>query len=226
MIQKSYTLVIRETREWWPLLTFETEANGVSKSTNEQGSFLGWFVGPILAVQEVFILPWLLLSAQYKIVFPSQYTISVQLSTSPSKLGKQSCQVVCLLVCVSDGDCTKAEFRNPDKSLESFPPCYSQFYSFTWDLYFFKLTQPLKASVKEKGGKLDRKPYPLHYCLRNPNKTIPPSLLFKKSKQKSQAWALSRLCPETSTWLYVHEFGFYTDDIYTYCHNLCLVLRY
>ncbi len=30
----------RESREGWPLLTVETEANGDSKSTNEKGSFL------------------------------------------------------------------------------------------------------------------------------------------------------------------------------------------
>ncbi len=40
---------------------------------------------------------------------------------------------------------------------------YSHFYSFAKDLFFFKLTQPLTVSVKEKGGK----PKPLHYGLRN-----------------------------------------------------------
>ncbi len=30
-----------------------------------------------------------------------------------------------------------------------------------WDFYFFKLTQHLTVSVKKKGGKPDRKPYPL-----------------------------------------------------------------
>ncbi len=35
-----------------------------------------------------------------------------------------------------------------------------------WDLYFFKLTQPRTVSVKEKGGKPDRKLYPLPYGLR------------------------------------------------------------
>ncbi len=38
-------------------------------------------------------------------------------------------------------------------------------------------------------------------------KTIPPSQWFKKSKQKPRVWKLSRLCPETSTKFYVHEFG-------------------
>ncbi len=45
----------------------------------------------------------------------------------------------------------------------------------SWDFYFFKLTQPLTVStvqlmntVKEKGGKPGRKPYPLPYGIRNP----------------------------------------------------------
>jgi hypothetical protein len=52
---------------------------------------------------------------------------------------------------------------------------HSHLYSFLWDFDFFKLTQPLTVSpaqllytVKEKGGKPDRKPYPLPYGLRNP----------------------------------------------------------
>jgi hypothetical protein len=55
--------------------------------------------------------------------------------------------------------------------LKSFPPCYSQ--SPLQLSYFFKLTQPLTAStvqllytVKEKGEKPYRKPYPLLYGLR------------------------------------------------------------
>ncbi len=39
------TTVHRETRVEWPLPTVETEMNGDSKSTNERGSFLCWFVG-------------------------------------------------------------------------------------------------------------------------------------------------------------------------------------
>ncbi len=53
----------RGAREGWPLQSVETEVNGDYKSTNERGSFLGWFVGHFLAVQEIFILPWLLRSA-------------------------------------------------------------------------------------------------------------------------------------------------------------------
>ncbi len=89
---------IRETREGWPLLTVETEVRGDSK---EHKSFLGWFVRLIVLVQNIFFLPWLLYSAQYKIFFSSPYTISVPLSPSPSKLGRQSCWVARLLVCVS-----------------------------------------------------------------------------------------------------------------------------
>ncbi len=48
-------------------------------------------------------------------------------------------------------------------------------------------------------------------------KTIPPSLWFKKSIQKPQVWELWRLCPETSTILYVHEFGI--------CFDLHVLLR-
>ncbi len=47
------------------------------------------------------------------------------------------------------------------------------------ELYFFKLTQPLTVSkvellytLKEKGGKPDRKPYPLPFGLRNPYRNL------------------------------------------------------
>jgi hypothetical protein len=51
-------------------------------------------------------------------------------------------------------------------------------------------------TVKKKGGQPERKPYPLPYD-------------FKKSIQKPQVWELSTLYPETSSKLYVHEFGFW-----------------
>ncbi len=63
------------------------------------------------------------------------------------------------------------------------------------------LTQPLAVStvqllytVKQKGGKPNRKPYPLPYGLRNPHRNL--------QSENSQDYA-----PETSTKLYVHEFG-------------------
>ncbi len=37
---------------WW---LFETEVNGDSKSTNEKGSFLGWFIELVVPVQEIFV---------------------------------------------------------------------------------------------------------------------------------------------------------------------------
>ncbi len=85
------------------------------------------------------------------------------------------------------------------------------------DFCFFKLTQPLMyffnlfhmfskscnllhiSTIKllyteqEKGGKPDRKPYPLLNGLRNPYRNL-------KSENPQ--------CPETSTKLYFHEFGF------------------
>ncbi len=43
-------------------------------------------------------------------------------------------------------------------------------------------------------------------------KTLPPSLSLKKSIQKPQVWEIWRLGPETSTKLYIHEFGFRNLD--------------
>ncbi len=37
-----------------------TEVNGDSKRINEKGSILGSFVGLVVTVQEIFVLPWLL----------------------------------------------------------------------------------------------------------------------------------------------------------------------
>ncbi len=90
--------------------------------------------------------------------------------------------------------------QNPDKTPKSFPPWYSQSpVQLCLDIFIssnsHNLLQWLQYTGKEKGGKPDR--------------TIPPSLWFKKSTQKHQVWELSRLCLETSTKLYVHEFGFW-----------------
>ncbi len=70
----------RETREGCPLLTVETDIVWGLKEYQCKGSFLGWFV------QNIFFLT---------------YTISIPLSPSPSKLGRQPCWVACLLVSVS-----------------------------------------------------------------------------------------------------------------------------
>jgi hypothetical protein len=55
----------------------------------------------------------------------------------------------------------------------------------------------LLYTVKEKGGKST---HPLPYGLRNPYRTL-------KSEN-------TRLCPETSKKLYVHEFGFWVRSQY------------
>ncbi len=89
-----------------------------------------------------------------------------------------------LFICTSHfwrvaGFCTEAEFLDVihTKVLKSFPPCYSQSpVQICLDFFhLFKLTQPLTVSTvqllytgKEKGGKPDRKPYPLPYGFRNP----------------------------------------------------------
>ncbi len=59
-------------------------------------SFLGWFFGLVMPVQEIFVLPWLLLSAQYKIFFSSPCIFSIPLSPSPTKRGRELCWVFCL----------------------------------------------------------------------------------------------------------------------------------
>jgi hypothetical protein len=83
------------------LLTVETEANGDSKSTNERGPSLvvrwDFHVGardfcPALAA---------LVGPVLKIFFFSLYTISIHLSPSPSKLGRQSFRVADLLMHIS-----------------------------------------------------------------------------------------------------------------------------
>jgi hypothetical protein len=57
--------------------------------------------------------------------------------------------------------------------------------------YLFKFTQPLTVLT-------------VQLLYRNHT----PFAWFKRSIQKPQVWELSRLCPETSKKLYVHEFGF------------------
>jgi hypothetical protein len=47
-------IVARETREGWPLLSVETEANGDLWSTNERGSSFAGSFGS--SVQEIFVL--------------------------------------------------------------------------------------------------------------------------------------------------------------------------
>ncbi len=83
-----------------------------------------------------------------------------------------------------------------------------------WDFYFFKLTQPLTVSttVKEKGGKPDRKPYPLPYGLRNPYRNL--------KSENSQDYSPPKFS--------VHEFGFWigfgnTDETWLTCEKLYVI---
>jgi hypothetical protein len=100
----------------------------------------------------------------------------------------------------------EAEFLDKiqTQSLTSFRPCYSQpplqlclEISISSNHASSYLFLQILYTIKEKGGKPDRNLFPFY-------------LWFKKSSQKPQVWELSRLvCPETSTKLYVHEFGFW-----------------
>ncbi len=59
----------RDAREGWPLLTVETEAKGALWKANEGGPSLAGFVGLVVPLQEIFILPWLLWSAPVQNIF-------------------------------------------------------------------------------------------------------------------------------------------------------------
>jgi hypothetical protein len=68
--------------------------------------------------------------------------------------------------------------RNPDKSIKSFPPCYSKSLlqlcleiSISSEIQL-QFHQSLLYTVKEKGGKSDRKSHPLPYGLRHPYRNL------------------------------------------------------
>ncbi len=92
---------IRETREGWPLLTVGTWNWGEwgHKKDKCKGFFPGWFFGLVVPVQILFVLA--ALAGPVQNIFSSPYTISMPMSPSPSKLGRQPCWVASLLVCVS-----------------------------------------------------------------------------------------------------------------------------
>ena len=70
--------------------------------------------------------------------------------------------------------------RNPDKSIKSFTPCYSESHLGFALRFLFLQTRATSYSfcraflyiVKEKGGKPDRKPYPFLYGLKNPYRNL------------------------------------------------------
>ncbi len=82
------------TADWW------NWGRWGLKEYKWKGSFLGWFVKLVVPVQEILAV----LVGPVQIFFTSLYTFSLHLSPSPSKLGRQSCRVPCLLICVSGND--------------------------------------------------------------------------------------------------------------------------
>ncbi len=100
-IRSAEAAVVRESREGWPLLNFETEVNGDSKSKNETGHSLVGSLG--LSCQFKRFLFSLGCSSwpSTNIFFVAvHYSISIPLSPSSSNLGREPCWVACLLVCV------------------------------------------------------------------------------------------------------------------------------
>jgi hypothetical protein len=93
--------------------------------------------------------------------------------------------------------------QNTDKSLQSFFPCYSQSPLQLWlEISIFSNSRNLLQFLEFSNCTLSRRKE------KNLIENHTPSLWFKKSLQKPQVWELSRLCPETSTKLYVHEFDY------------------
>ncbi len=89
----------RKTRGGWPLLTVETEVNGDSQSTNERGHSLFGSLGLLCRFREIDFCP-----ALATLVDPLQDIFFLTVHNfypAPSKEGRQSCWVACLLVCVS-----------------------------------------------------------------------------------------------------------------------------
>ncbi len=85
----------RETLEGWPLVTVETGAIGDSRSTtHERGPFfVGFWVWRAGTREFCSTLAALVGSIYF---FPSPYIISIPLSPSLNKLGRQPCWVACL----------------------------------------------------------------------------------------------------------------------------------
>ncbi len=90
----------RETREGWPLLTVEIEVNGDSKSTHAKGPSMMGSSGLLCGYKRFLSCLTCSSRTSSKKIF-SPYTISNHLFPLPSKLGRQSCWVTCLLVCFS-----------------------------------------------------------------------------------------------------------------------------
>jgi hypothetical protein len=87
----------RETREGWPLLAVETEANRDSRSTYERGPSLS---GSCAGTRDLCLALAALVCPVKLLFFPTEHYFTSFVSL-PSKLGRQSCRSACLLICVS-----------------------------------------------------------------------------------------------------------------------------
>jgi hypothetical protein len=104
-----------------------------------------WLLGLAVPVQEIFVQPWLLLSAQYKIFISPHctvYTFSVPLSPWPSKLGRQSCWVAGLLLSVSG---MNRALERKSKQVTETSPCFihqlvSSYFSIYWRPFIILLS--------------------------------------------------------------------------------------
>ncbi len=110
-------LTKRETRKGWPLLlTVETDANGDLRSTNEEGHFLGWFVGLVVPVQEIALVA--LVSPIKNIVFPRHKLF--QFHCPSATLGRKSCRAASLWICVSSHNPPQEKLINIEGQCDSF----------------------------------------------------------------------------------------------------------
>jgi hypothetical protein len=102
----------RETRVGWPMLTVKTEVNGDSKRTNERGlRLVRW---ACCAGTRVCSASAAVVGPVQDIFFPL-YTIKILLSPSSSKLGRGSCWVFFLFVCVSGCPTGRQQLKNQSK---------------------------------------------------------------------------------------------------------------
>ncbi len=107
-----------ETREGWPLLTVETEVNWGHKEYKWQGSFFGWFFWLIVRYKRFLFCLGCACRLNTKYFFPHRTLFQFLLSLLPSKLGRQSCWVAWLLVCVSVPDSLQVLYPNGTKISE------------------------------------------------------------------------------------------------------------
>ncbi len=99
----SIIVLTSENREGSPLLTVETEVNGdfKVKTTNERGPSLFGSLGLSCRYKRFASCLGRPSRPSSKYFFYSFFIVSVHLSPSPRKLGRQSCWVACLLICIS-----------------------------------------------------------------------------------------------------------------------------